>query len=307
MNFRLATPPTSDLEKGRILVLGGPVFAPIFEDPLRIRYFVGMENYNPNHEPSVDSPESRERKFRRDLFGLMLKHAEHLWQMSPEPKPDFKDILRDHISMEIITKDPEKAKALIQRIEGERNSDAGWIENVLALADEHLKNLRQRAPLPKTWSAGLISWSAKHEPALEKYGISPNDKVLDIHVEEAFKHDGVSLRPRDIEKNFQKIAQTIAKDYPDVKAVIGQSWLMNQRHAGRYGFQIPEDIPGRDNGMSAWLQFVDMNGNIKEDLAKRLLETGEIPYKSHLGFMPIKDFLERYLPQDGHPSHASAE
>ena len=59
--------------------------------------------------------------------------------------------------------------------------------------------------------------------------------------------------------------------------------------------------------MEAWLQFVDMNGNIKEDMAKQLLETGEMPYKAHLGYIPIKDFYERYLPKDAHPAHVSAE
>lgn len=65
------------------------------------------------------------------------------------------------------------------------------------------------------------------------------------------------------------------------------------------GFKVVENEDDYTiNDMSAWLQFVDKNGNIDKKRFNKFIKEGNIPHKSVIAYMSTEDFLKKYLPED---------
>lgn len=102
----------------------------------------------------------------------------------------------------------------------------------------------------------------------------------------------------DIERGFGRVADRIVDRDRSAKAVIGCSWLMDTPIAKRLGFiQVPEaEMPVND--FSTWLQFVNEDGQIHQERLHHMLETGALPFRSRLAYMPTEKFLEKYLSEE---------
>lgn len=139
--------------------------------------------------------------------------------------------------------------------------------------------------------------SDNRETNLEEYGIKKSDECLEIHVEEFFKKAEIELNPKNLHQWFAKLAEEIIDKYPRVKFITGTSWLIDTPIAKRLGFQIT-DKKFTHHRQATWLQFIDQNGQINQSRLKKLLETGEFPYKVRFGLIRVEDFLQKFLPAD---------
>lgn len=135
---------------------------------------------------------------------------------------------------------------------------------------------------------------------LEGLGFSQFDHFIEIHVEDFYRTSEKNLGPELIKNDLAVLAEYIIDQEPQTAAVIGKSWLLDTPLADRLGFKKIES-DGRNekqNDFSTWLQFVDKNGQIDQKRFSEFSETGELPYKSTKAYMPIEEFLQRYLPEN---------
>ncbi len=175
-----------------------------------------------------------------------------------------------------------------------------WQQEIKKLIDE-AEN--QWPPLPTkehehdpNMSAGLIKYNPKSDlPWAHTAGYSNEDEFIDVHFEPFFKSGKADLNDQDVFQSLSKLAEIIVDKYPQTRAVIGTSWLLSHPRTQILGFH-PVDSPIPQNGMHVWLQFMDRNGQINERRVKQLLEAGQMPYPAAAGYIPIEEFLEKFLP-----------
>jgi hypothetical protein len=127
----------------------------------------------------------------------------------------------------------------------------------------------------------------------EKIGITDYDKIMVIHIDEAFKNRGKI----DFKDGFAKLAAKIKNETPFIRAILGRSWLVDSGVAEKIGFNKLE-IDFSQNGYDTWLQFIDKDGQISKSRFEELLASGEIPHKTTAGYIMTEDFLKKYLPEE---------
>jgi len=133
---------------------------------------------------------------------------------------------------------------------------------------------------------------------LEKLGFSRFDRFLEIHLEEFYQANASHFGPDLIKNDFGKLAEYIIDKEKAVAAVLGRSWLLSTPIAERLGFHKIDETTLGQLDLSAWLQFIDKDGDIDQKRLSRFLETGELPYQSVRGYIATEDFLRRYLPPE---------
>jgi hypothetical protein len=133
---------------------------------------------------------------------------------------------------------------------------------------------------------------------LENVGFSESDQLVEIHVKDFYDTNEKNFGGDLIKEDLSKVAEYIVDKEPQAVAVVGKSWLMDTPVAGRLGFERVNDGAKRQNDFSAWLQFVDKNGQIDQKRFNKFLETEELPFKSVKGYIRTEEFLKRYLPED---------
>lgn len=256
-----------------------------------------------------ENVEGREASLDRKLHELQMRFADRKWREGGgkatfvETLDGVSTLVSDAQAQAHMADDPERAGAAWQetaaRIEDLHAEGApGWAKEAAGLLEEWTKDAPD--PLADLESAGFLKFGLKTgETDLEAYGIGPKDQVVEIHVTEAFRVPGASLTPQGFRDAFGALAERMAKEYPQAKAVVGQSWLFDRPIGKSLGFTIAEDVEVPQDSKDVWLQFVDKDGKIDERRAKALLEKGEPPYRSRLGFMTAEDFFGRYAPKKG--------
>ena len=113
-------------------------------------------------------------------------------------------------------------------------------------------------------------------------------------------------RKQELKAMFTHIKQT----YPHATTVKGGSWLYNLEAYRRlfpssFGeSRQPFELSRRTQGMHYWGQFIDRNGQIKPELAQKLLENLKSVDEEHVGDSfpfppllteaPLEDFYKFY-------------
>ena len=160
----------------------------------------------------------------------------------------------------------------------------------------------------KPHQAGLINYGermikesdyAVPKEVLEKYNIDKKDSCIIIHLKALFKQKFDNKNSNNIfsSGSLKTLAQQIVSDYPDVRLILGKSWLMETPIAKKVGFNVYEKN-SKLFGEGFWGQFVDQNGQLNEERANYLLENGRPPFKVSEAYIPVEDFLKKYLPEE---------
>ncbi len=154
---------------------------------------------------------------------------------------------------------------------------------------------------------GLLQWEsvqtgmqASEDSAvwnvLKERGFSVADGVIAMHFRPAFTGEG-DMNSSAIKKSFGALAEYVVDNAPSTKAIIGTSWLMDTPIAKRLGFIAVPEIKTSMADFSAWYQLIDANGQIHQERLRKLAETGNFPFRNTFAYVPIEEFLRRYLPE----------
>lgn len=135
---------------------------------------------------------------------------------------------------------------------------------------------------------------------LLKIGFSNLDRFIEIHVEDFYKTGQENLGTDLIKEDLAKVAVAIVDMTPETAAVIGRSWLLDTPLAERLGFiKIGDNTSSaKENDLSVWLQFVDKEGQVNQKRFSKFCESGKLPFRSVSAYIPVEDFLRRYLPEN---------
>jgi len=129
-------------------------------------------------------------------------------------------------------------------------------------------------------------------------GIEDKDTYISIHLDSLFKKSLTDTNINLFSSNsLEKLAVKIVDNFPETKAIIAESWLMDTPIAKRIGFKIHKRDEFSTQG-SFWSQFINANGQIDNTRVRKFLETGKAPYGVALGSISTIDFLKKYLPKE---------
>ena len=142
----------------------------------------------------------------------------------------------------------------------------------------------------------------------ERVGLEIGDAYLDIHFPEAAvslaKGEGI----KSPKKGMKDIANYVLNVHPEIKAVVGRSWLISHTITTNLGFKKtydPLESGSKEEQdkvfqLSAyWLQLLDKHGNIKQDVVDHLMENGRLPYNYAIGKIDVIDLLKKYSDVSG--------
>ncbi len=134
---------------------------------------------------------------------------------------------------------------------------------------------------------------------LIKEGFYGFDKAMEVHIDNFYSSNNEVLGADLIKSDLAIIATNIVDSNPEAVAIVGKSWLLDTPIAKKMGFRVVENQKeDTANNMSVWLQFIDKNGDIDQKRFNKFIQDGEPPYKSVVAYMPVEDFLKKYLPED---------
>lgn len=183
---------------------------------------------------------------------------------------------------------------------------------VLGLFAEYEKSVR--AQHPEEWAqheARRAEWKEKNRVGIYKYGLLEKENVnplilekmeeqgyptteeyFEIHLPSSYENEE-KVTPDNVKKYTSKLAELIVDEYPQVRGVVGSSWLLDRAALRRYyGFQpVAECKPN-------WLQFVGEDGQINAERVEELVKTGELPHKNIFAIVDTVDFLKKFLPPE---------
>ena len=137
-----------------------------------------------------------------------------------------------------------------------------------------------------------------------KCKIKKGDWFVEIHIEPSEKDKIGGQKETNKESNIsvskalQIIAERINNDFPDSKAIVAHSWILDSKIAEEVGFKIVSKDKKISSRLDFWGQFVNKDGSINEKRANEFLKTGRPHHLTKLGYIPVKDFLEKYLPKN---------
>lgn len=128
--------------------------------------------------------------------------------------------------------------------------------------------------------------------ALRKEGFSEFDDFLEIHLPAQFGAE-VKISPKTIKESLARLAEMIINKYPETRAIVAVSWLLDHPIFQRF---IKMEIISE--GSINWRQLIGNNGQIEQARVEKLFSTGKMPYKNLIGYIPIEEFLQEYLPAE---------
>ncbi len=129
---------------------------------------------------------------------------------------------------------------------------------------------------------------------LGEVNINESDVFIAIHLQGVFFQKDENIKNIFSSNSLQKLAIEIVDNYPEAKAILAKSWLMDTPIAKRIGFSIL----GKPSKRIFWGQFLDSDGQINEARISQFLETGKPPYAEVDAFFKTEDFLRKYLPKE---------
>lgn len=128
--------------------------------------------------------------------------------------------------------------------------------------------------------------------------VRPGEELMAIHLDPLFaKNYGALEQDVTVKEFMQKLSLQIVDKFPQVKAVMARSWLMDTVIAEKLGFKIYKKEK-YVNTPAFWWQFVTKDGQLDKSRVTKFLETGEAPYQVATGAIDTIDFLKKYLPKE---------
>lgn len=267
---------------------------------------------------NTEDPQEHERLLYEKLAEIQLYFAGQKFsqEVLTNPETKFTQILDQYTSIisdlsneynQTEEANEDNLQAFLKPILAEideihRDHQEDWQTQIFQLLADKKSSLKKTAKQIRNTQERIIgpiryNINDNRQTDLEEYGIKKSDTCLEIHVEEFFKKAEIELNPENLQNWFGKLAEEIVDKYPKVKFITGTSWLIDTPIARRLGFQVT-DKKFTHLSQSTWLQFIDQNGQINHNRLKKLLGTGEFPYKVRFGFIRVEDFLQKFLPAD---------
>ena len=188
-----------------------------------------------------------------------------------------------------------------------------WKSRAIGLLDSKVKELGpvvndlDELSNKKENKCGLISFDfdkigdPKNIEKLNALGLNSYDDYINIHFKSLFeqKMKDPSVNINQMHESLSLLADRIIDEYPQTKAIIGRSWIMDSVVGKRLKFKIFDKHEGSVFSSSGfWGQFIDENGYIKKDEMNEFLSTGEAKFYPTEALMIIEDFLKEYLPEN---------
>lgn len=122
---------------------------------------------------------------------------------------------------------------------------------------------------------------------LEKLGPVFKKNNENEYIKNIFSSDSLSV-----------LASRIVDEYPDVKAILGTSWIVGSPIGKRIGFNVIDVKKDLKRNDGFWGQFINEKGDLNKDRMNRFLENGVPDFYVSTGFIKVEDFLKKYLPKD---------
>lgn len=244
-------------------------------------------------------PESKERLPSKDFFALQYEAAKIVSEKLHIPLGDTlftNTVLFKRFGLKGDESNPE------------------WVNFLKGLSSHqddpisYIYDFYQQSPRPMPEASGQRFGCFGFDPADEKGAIQIHFRNEDRDSTSPLSNEKIEKRKQELKAMFTHIKQT----YPDATTVRGGSWLYNLE-AYRRLFPLsfgdsrrPFEYSGRTRGLHYWGQFLDRRGQIKPDLAKKLLDNLQLQNldMNHIGTSfplppllteaPIKDFYEFY-------------
>ena len=292
-----------------------------------------INNIN-SHIETSDIKEKEDILFKK-IEQISLVYADKRFSEIKEENSDYKfsDAIKDFTPIKNIIIQPllnleglewrkcqKKIDSFFEGILGEvnsvyenNNSDLDLVYNIINLKKDLIKkylgveNLKEIEKEKRFKGTKVLSFNdilnieTEYEQKykdLEKLGFSNSDHFVEVHVEDFYSTDQKNLGPELINNDLGVIAEYIIDKKPETAAVIGKSWLLDTPLASRLGFNKIEDSLSKQNDFSAWLQFIDKDGQIDKKRFNEFSKTGELSYKSIKAYISTEEFLKRYLPKN---------
>ncbi len=218
----------------------------------------------------------------------------------------YKDVTEDNEEYQIFQKNIFSSLYLLRMADPKH-----WTERIQEVITEIAEKLPEAKTIEKISSffiredrddqVGLIRYNTiSHIEELVQYGFQSDDSYLGIHIEPIYKQKKQEKVENIFSSNtMSKLAEKIVKDFPDIKAVVANSWILDTAIGKRLGFHMYEDSwKNFYHGDTFWGQFFDQDGQIKQNEVKVFLETGKSPFQVKSGFIPRDEFLKKYLPKE---------
>lgn len=139
----------------------------------------------------------------------------------------------------------------------------------------------------------IISNSVYHQnkelfDTLKDNGFNENDTFLEIHLPYNFSNKEV-FGKSNIFESIKDLTELIKNNYPQVKAVVGNSWLLDHPFIKKIlKFKIIK------TGPIMWQQMINKNGKIDEERLKFLEKNKKLPYKNLYGYIKTEDLIREY-------------
>ena len=192
----------------------------------------------------------------------------------------------------------------------DQNPDTNeWIEKVDECIAGNVDGLPKSESVEKFvgehGQVGIIKYNVIDDPKMTevffKAGvIAENSVCIEIHFAPIFmqksKQENRRLAVLSIKSALKDLAALIKEKHPEAEAVIGESWLLDTSLAKKLGFTVLDNRskPRSARGHGFWGQFIDENGNMREDKVQQLLETGTAEHDAKAGYILTEEFLKLY-------------
>ena len=204
-----------------------------------------------------------------------------------------------------------KGNILKEIIDDYKSGNKKWRETAILKIQNSLKelelNLNKETEENKekdeyTKKAGLIDFNMTSSmDDYNDFGIREGDDCISIHFPNLFTQKDKNEEIVNIfsGESLSKLAVRIVEEFPQTKAILAQSWMVGSPVGKRVGFFVYREHKDQVvGGGRFWGQFIDENGEIKDDDMKNFLETGIPKYYLSEGVIKTEDFLTKYLPKE---------
>lgn len=269
----------------------------------QLEYFERIDKglINPLHEKFEGSDES--------VKSYIYESSEYVEYLTDEyRKKRGEGIFED--SAERKTFEEWKDRILKEIIDDYKSGNKKWRENAILKIQENLEkieknsNAKEKLKVDNDYrkEAGLINFNlTKTLGGYESFGLKEKDDCISIHFENLFDQKNKKENIVNIfsGESLSQLAVLIAEEFPQVRAILAESWIVGSPIGKRIGFTILEEYKDQVvGGGRFWGQFFNENGSIKKDEMRRFLETGIPKYYLTEGFIKTEDFLKKYLPKE---------
>ena len=277
----------------------------------------------------MENIENQERDLKEKLLSFQIKYCDKLWKKEI-PFPDgnieqmtFENIMNRYsdISGEIhnvyvkrtgkvpFGKDEEfeeiSNKILMEIHRTYDESSTTQPEPILSIIDNVIKTLPENQIDEKSEDereilrVGLLRYEIRPGlrglEGLAQSGIKEEDECIMIHLDPLYKQKASGVT-ESLSESFEKLAEKIVTQYPQIKAVIYESWIVDSPMGKRIGFhEFPSQFENFYHGNTFWGQFYNQNGEVNQKRMGQFLDTGKVPFIVKGGYLTTKEFLEKYL------------